>query len=174
MRGSALVLVIAATTLSGCASSLKIYHNGQEVRGIPFRATVLVEVERVTTYELVTADASLAIHCTPDSVVTLELLPVGDEYLVTIDPSDFGKAEFSLELYASGALKKVTLGSDPGTASAVEAGSELASAVLPYLAPVRTDETAAMAADPTARQLKEKHCRATRTDVVRVRRRTVD
>lgn len=174
MRGSAVVLVIAATALSGCASSLKIYQNGQEVRGIPFRAAVLVEVERVTTYELVTADVSLARHCTPDSVVSLEMMPVGDEYLVTVDPAPFGKAEFSLELYESGAVKKVTLGSDPGTPIALRSGSELASAVLPFIAPLQTDATAAVAADPTARQLRDKHCRPVRTDVVRMQRRTVD
>jgi hypothetical protein len=134
-----------------------------------------VEVERLTTYELVSGVADMAKYCTPETVVSLEFLPLGEQYFVTLDPATFGAAEFSLELTDGGALKKVTLGSDPGTSAAVEAATGLISAVLPFVAaPKEAPEAAGIVGvDPTARALKDKHCAKVKTTVTAVRPRPI-
>lgn len=163
--------------LANCASSLQTYDGAQAPsRGIPVRAPVLVDIERTTTFELVSGESSMAKYCTAESMVTVEFLPIGDLYFVTIDPAAFGKSDFSLELTDAGALKKVTMGSDPGTSAAVEAATGMVSTVLPFIAiPKEAPDAVGIAtADPTSKHLKDRHCAKTKTVVTSIRRRVVD
>ena len=171
MRIGAIVLLIPV--LSGCASSLQTYDGAKVAsKGIPIRAPALVEIERVTTFELVSGPAEMVKYCTPETMVSVEFLPIGDLYFVKVDPAAFGKSDFSLELTDAGALKKVTLGSDPGTSAAVEAATGLVSTVLPFVAaPKEAPDAVGIAnTDPTAKQLKDKHCAKTKTAVLSVKR----
>jgi len=163
---------------AGCASSLRTY-NGElkQTKGIAVRVPILAEVTRVTTYALVGGDATKAMYCTPDTVVTLESIPIGEEYFISFDPAKFGKAEFSVELTDGGTLRKVSLGSDPGTSSAVEAATGLISAVLPFIAvpkqqpePVGPSFERRVGEEGTTSELRQKHCAKAKTDITDIQK----
>jgi hypothetical protein len=176
MRASLAVLV-SLPLLMGCASTLRTYTSSeQSMKGIPVHAPVLVEIERTTRYQLVSDNAELARFCTPETVVTLEFLPIGERYYVSFDPATFGKGEFSMEFTDGGALKKISLGSDPGTSAATEAATGMLATVLPFIAmPKEAPESVTiLEEDPTTRQLKERHCARVGTSITGLRTRRVD
>lgn len=172
------VIGLVLFVCTGCASHLQTFDSQDRLaKGIPVRTPALVEVERVTSYQLVTTESAMARYCTPDTAVTLEFLPIGEQYYLSIDPAALGKSEFSVEISDAGALKKVTLGSDPGTATAVEAATGLVSAVLPFAAVPKQQppgEPFTVDFDSSAKELKEKHCAKTKAAVTSVKRKTID
>jgi len=173
-------VIVVVIAISGCASTLRTFDAQQQPSsGIPFRSPVLVDVERMTTFQLVSGQTTLARYCTPESTVTVEFLPIGELHFATLQSAAFGKADFSVELTDAGALKKLTIGSDPGTAAVIEATTSLASAILPFAftqkepADART-ELVSDSSNLTAKQLKDRHCTKVKTSITNVKRRVVE
>lgn len=158
--------ILSTAALAGlaaaCASSLKSFDaEGRALTGVPIRAPMLVEVTRVTTYTARPHAGDDAAFCRPDTAVTLEVMPLGRLFYLNVQPADFGKAEFKLELTEAGTLKSVSLNSDPRTAESMKELGALLGTLLPYAAAPKeapADARKAPTADATAQELRDKHC----------------
>ena len=146
------ILAMCFLVLPGCASHLNVYREetrgerleAVKVAGIPYFAPKMVTVKKITSYEPLPkfSDKKEADYC-KNSKTEYEqrVLPVGEKHYIALDPAAFGKAEFSLEFMANGALSKATLNSD--STEAVGKATDLLSAILPYVATTRETSVAA-------------------------------
>lgn len=158
MRAS--IIICTAAFAAACASSLQSFDaDGRALKGVPIRAPILVEVTRVTTYAV--APNATAAYCRPDTAVTLEVMPLGRRFYLNVQPADFGKAEFKLELTEAGTLKSVSLNSDPRSAESMKELGALLGTLLPYAAAPKeppADARKAPTADATTQELRDQHC----------------
>lgn len=119
MMNRALLFVgLAFISMTGCASKLVVHNvskNSNEIKGIRVRAPVSYIVTKQIETE----------KCPPRTEESIIHLPVGEPYDITFDPAPFGKAEFSISFTDTGALKQVTLNSDPQVAETISALAEL-------------------------------------------------
>lgn len=180
MKTSVRIAAVAtAFVLTGCASDLKIYEakDGKvvEAKGVPFNAPAMVKVTTRTTYVAAPGtSAANARYCEPDEETSVDFLPLGDRFYAQVDPSQFADGEFSVEYNEKGMMSKISLNSK--ASSGVDKVNSLLSTVLPFVATPKKapEEAPAAAKDPSAAELKAKHCLKKSAEVVSIKRATID
>ncbi|MEQ1551199.1 hypothetical protein [Sphingorhabdus sp.] len=124
LAGAAIVL----TMLSGCASSLNITGaNGNQVAGVPFRAT------QVYLKTGVYKKHSKLAACIPAPFVETESLPTGEQYFAQVDPAEFAKTGFSMKFNDVGGLSEISLNTEPSSGDLVKNSADALKSVLPLL-----------------------------------------
>lgn len=146
------LICVFLVLLAGCASHLTVSTGFDQnkklipLAGIPLRRTATVEVTTTTKYKVSPEHKECEFVCDVDDVSTgVEFWPIGAEYFASFKPAPFGKSEFKLELNDSGALKSISLNSDPQVPQNIEAVSKLLSAAMPALMPAAPAAAAGLA-----------------------------
>jgi hypothetical protein len=105
----------------------------------------------VVTKQVTLLDAK-KVRCGEEKRREFVTLPLGESYALNIDTtwSWFAANEFSVELYESGSLKKVTLNSDPQLDETVEATAKLVEEAAGLVTTVAAAGTAADRGEPDA------------------------
>lgn len=172
-----LSLIVLAGAAAGCASHLVVSNAARApLPGVPVGRPLLVRVATQTSYEI-SPDAppaladKLAAVCAPFVEESLEMLPLGETVYVGVAPAALGKTEFDLQFGDDGALKRVSLNSDPRVAESLEGGAALLGAALPYLAARQPEAKSAPAPDATSiLELKRTYCVPQKVEVIGLRR----
>lgn len=157
MRLLASLLIIIS--LTGCASKLEVYDSSKnKAKGVPVHIPQLVQVTTVTKYKVAKGSEKYKDLCTPETITSFDLMPLGERYYITFDPASLGDGEFSIEFTDKGLLKSVTLNSK--ASAGAEQANSLLSTVLPYAASPKPIPApmSLVGTDETAQKLKEKHC----------------
>jgi hypothetical protein len=166
----ALLSASGALAIAGCASTLTTFDSkGTLTKGVPFGTPVLVKITERTTYQVDPKNQQFSEYCTPDHLVKLQFLPLGERHYVTFSPAAFGKGEFKVEFGDTGTLKSVSLNSD--ATAGVEKVGDFLGTVLPFITEKKTEEaTTSAQKDLTAQETKAKYCLKKATEVVAVER----
>lgn len=156
------LLVLCVLLQGGCASKLIIKDSEMnDLVGVPVRLPITVTITTITTYK---KDPTVKkTHpdyrriqeaCNPTRKTSIASLPLGEQIYLNVDPSSFGKSEFSITASDAGGFKSVSINSNP--AESLASTSNLLGTLLPYLG--RTQERSTGAARTGTSDLRQKYC----------------
>lgn len=171
-----LVASFSAISLMGCAASLLVYdEDGNLKKGVPVRTPILVEITEKTIYKvdpsIPTSDPNyetIVELCEPTLKQSTSFLPLGEISYIEYDPATFAKSEFSIDFGESGALKSISVNSDP--AATTESVSNLLATVLPFIKAPRVAPTV----DVDLEELRNKSCIVKAAVIESIRPRSLD
>ena len=123
--------ILAAASLSGCASKLEVFADSQgtavPVAGVPFHSPELYVREGTFTQLKKGGD------CAPSPFVETEALPLGPLYYANVNPAQFAKTGFAMKFNDNGAVSEVTLNTEPSSMEALKSASEFVKTVAPLV-----------------------------------------
>src|SRR5882762_4029955 len=123
--------------LSACSADLVVTgvkkSNLGDFHGIRVATPMVTLITKETTFPTTTTPTA----CQKRTEESVEVLPLGEFYDVTMKTGGFAKGEFSLELDDSGFVKKVSLNSTPQAADTLRAMAELTKAVADLVGKLR-------------------------------------
>lgn len=98
------ITAVAALTLAGCATSFRTTGDKGELPGIPIATPVVTKLRTVTSFKPLPGFQNFSTYCGDSEIAeSIQVLPLGDIYYLDVKAPPFGKTDFTLELYASGA-----------------------------------------------------------------------
>lgn len=157
------IIPFAALSLCGCATSFRTTGEKGELPGIPIATPVVTKLTAITSFKPLPSFEKFSVYCgDQETVESIQVLPLGEIYYLNVKAPPFGKTDFTLELYDSGALNKLVLNLDSGTNI-----KGLLDTALPYIKAAKQPEAQTAApgalsstddAMLTAAQKKAKYC----------------
>lgn len=110
-----LLCLVGAALLGGCASNFVVSKDPTS-GGMPFRSAVLFVKEAEHISHSKNGGA-----CTRSPYFEFVPLPAGDQYFVKVKPAAFAKTGFAMEYHETGALKSLSLNTEPAGADELNA-----------------------------------------------------